>query len=130
MTCEDWIKILEENSREDWEWYARWLRDEQENESKARAVEWMIFENREPYYHPGSKSFDWYNLKNYLTKGFTKESKIQIEIYEYIKGFKTYFENTGYNKFSSEDWKGFDTKLAAKLALVSAYEEFRLVGTS
>lgn len=118
MTQQDWFNILEKDDTTDWKWYARWIRDEQENEGKARAVEWIISEGKEPYYHRGSKSFDWYNLKNYLRKVFTEESKIEVRIYKYITGFK---ENIGYNEFS-DHWKGFNTKLAAKLALVDAYE--------
>jgi hypothetical protein len=28
MTEKDWLKILEKDNREDWEWYSRWLQDE------------------------------------------------------------------------------------------------------
>lgn len=120
MTQQDWIKILEKDDMTDWEWYARWLRDEQENESKARAVEWMIFQDKEPYYHRGSKSFDWYALGKYNGM-YTEQCQIDQKIHDHIMGYKDNFIGA-YTGFFPSDWKGFDTKLAAKLALVDAYE--------
>lgn len=59
MTYKDWIKILEENSREDWEWYARWLRDESEDELRARAItEYVI--NKSPRFSKLTKTYDWW----------------------------------------------------------------------
>lgn len=120
MNEQNWKKILEKDNRNDWLWYARWLRDEQENESKARAVEWVIFESKEPYYHNGSRTYDWYVLEIYDNM-YTKECKINQNIHDYIKGYKL-FAGTGWQ---SKYWKGFDTKLAAKLALIDAYELYK-----
>jgi hypothetical protein len=120
MNEQNWKKILERDDKEDWLWYARWLRDEQENESKARAVEWVIFENKEPYFHNGSKTSDWYVLEIYDNM-YTKECKIKQKLHDYIKGYKLFPGSA----WQSEYWKGFDTKLAAKLALIDAYELYK-----
>jgi hypothetical protein len=123
MNEQNWKKILEEDNRENWQWYARWLRDEQENESKARAVEWMIFENREPFFHNGSRTYDWYVFEKY-DDSYTKQSKIKQKLHDHIKGYKLFVGTVWYG-FNPEDWKGFDTKLAAKLALIDAYELYK-----
>jgi hypothetical protein len=117
MNEQNWKKILERDDKEDWLWYARWLRDEQENESKARAVEWLINEDKYPdlYKYLDYIAYCWYQ-KTYETS-YKHNSIVEKDIFVELN--KQY--TASYLKFTVDH----KTILDAKLDLINAYELYK-----
>jgi hypothetical protein len=59
MTQNDWLKILEADKQKDWEWYARWLLDEKDDQLRALAITKYLI-NKSPRFSKLTNSYDWW----------------------------------------------------------------------
>jgi hypothetical protein len=107
MTEKDWLKILEKDNREDWEWYARWLQDEEDNEIRANTVKWIIKEAKHPEHFKGNTIHAYYWYKDEY-----EYSIVDLELLNILNN---------YTKICKDYWTGYETLLEAKLALIEAW---------
>jgi hypothetical protein len=118
MQKEDWIKLLKDDKQEDWEWYARWLQDEENNEIGANVVKYILKEVKQPE-----------NSKNYYGEYFYYWYRETIGSMTNLVG-PPYIEDDVFNNLKSEDrysngWAvRYKTVLEAKLDLINAREKF------
>lgn len=117
MKNSDWLKILEKDDTTDWEWYARWLLDEQCDKSKYEAIQWILENYKQPYqfrsFYSNLNKYCWY--REVIGGPNPKEQCIPWIIHDFIKFGQGY----SYSKI-------FNSKLEAKLALIEAYDSTRL----
>lgn len=114
MTYKDWLKILEEDKPEDWEWYCRWLQDECNYTYSVEAVDNVLIDTfipiqscHHPYYFIHSSQHE------------------QIPgIYNYLKSNCIDYDDNDYKLVYYESY------LDAKLDLIEAYEKLRLAENS
>jgi hypothetical protein len=114
MTYEDWIKILEENSREDWLWYARWLQDENNDDIRAEAINFILENNIEPHYSTTTQTYDWWS-KDHKWVQLSWEYKYSLIDFILFKNL------WNYEGICKDYWVGYKTMLDAKLALIEAW---------
>jgi hypothetical protein len=112
MTYEDWIKILEENSREDWLWYSRWLQDENNDDIRAAAINFILENNLEPHYSLSTRSYDWWSNRYIELSDEYEYSIVDLELLNILNN---------YTKICKDYWTGYETLLEAKLALIEAW---------
>jgi hypothetical protein len=110
MTEKDWLKILEKDNREDWEWYARWLQDEEDNEIRANTVKWIIKEAKHPEHFKGNTIHAYYWYKEIFGSGasLVGPSSIEADVFYNLESEGRYYK----------------TVLDAKLNLINAREKF------
>lgn len=112
MKNEDWIKILEGNSREDWEWYARWLQDENNDDLRAEAINFILENNLEPHYSLATRTYDWWSEEYIELSDQYKYSLLNLELLSILNNYTSICKNY---------WVGYKTLLDAKLALIEAW---------
>jgi hypothetical protein len=87
MTQNDWIKILEKDKQEDWEWYARWLLDEKDDQLRARAITEYII-NKSPRFSKLTETYDWW-ISSHTTDNDVDD--IEDEIFKNLHNRKRVF---------------------------------------